>query len=602
MLLGGNVSNTLRGNYSTQNASNLFTMDSFGSAVPLNPALLLGSFPVSSSFGSFTTNDTFASYNIGPEARNHTTQLNFVDDLAVTTGRHLLKFGGGYRAIFLDLRPNSSSIFLSADSVQAFVSAGTAGAVGISTMNNLPAQILAQSLSLYGQDTWKLAPRLTLTYGLRWELAPAPSGRGATILASWTNTNNPSAIALAPQGTPIWSTTYANFAPRIGVAYSLTQQNDFVVRAGFGLFYDTTAGSVGALAGSFPSDTSGPPPGAPTTVTLPVSDFSPYLSPISLQPPFPPFTAGFVNNLEYPRSYQWNVALEKSFAGKQVISAGYVGQAGRDLLRQEGMFQPNPNFSYNFLLTGNTARSNYNALQLQYRRPLLARLQALLNYTWSHSLDNASQDGVVAVSHTVISAASDYSNSDFDARHSFSGGVTFSAPSAAKSGVLSILTRNWSLDTVIVVRTGFPFNAALVYGGPAGAGLSRPNLVPGQPLWVPNPAAGGGKSLNASAFTIPPAGEQGTEPRNDIPGLGLTQVDLSVARKFAITERLGLQFRADAFNAFNHPNFANPLGLVQLGSFYLSSTRMLNQGLGGLNPLFQEGGPRSLQLSLKLTF
>jgi hypothetical protein len=386
------------------------------------------------------------------------------------------------------------------------------------------------------------------------------------------------------------------------VAYSLTQQNDFVVRAGFGLFYDTTAGSVGALAGSFPSNTSGPPPGVPTTVTLPVSDFGPYLSPISLQPPFPPFTAGFVNNLQYPRSYQWNVALEKSFSGKQVFSAGYVGQAGRDLLRQEGLFQPNSSFSDNFLLTGNTARSNYNALQLQYRRPLLARLQALLNYTWSHSLDNASQDGVVAVSHTVISAARDYSNSDFDVRHSFSGGVTFSAPSAAKSGLLSILTRNWSLDTVIVVRTGFPFNAALVYGGPAGAGLSRPNLIPGQPFWVPNPAAGGGKSLNASAFTIPPAGEQGTEPRNDIQGLGLTQVDLSVARKFAISERLGLQFRADAFNAFNHPNFANPLGLVQLGSFYMSSTRMLNQGLGGLNPLFQEGGPRSLQLSLKLTF
>jgi len=597
--LSANVTNTVRGNYSTQTANNVLTMDSFGDAVPIDPSLVLGSLPASSNLASFGTNDTGGFYLLGAEARNHATQLNFVDDLTVATGTHQLKIGGDYRAIFLDQKPNQSAVFLSADSVEAFVSTGT---VGITTMNNSPAKILSQSLSLYGQDTWKPTSRLTLTYGLRWELAPAPSGRGRTLLASWTNTNDPSAIALAPQGTPIWTTTLANFAPRLGLAYSLTPQSDFVIRAGFGLFYDTTAGSVGSLAGSFPSNTSGPPPGVSTTITLPVSDFTPYLSPISLQPPFPPFTTGFVNDLRLPRSYQWNVALEKSFGEKQVLSATYVGQAGRDLLRQEGLFQPSTDFSFNFLLTGNFARSNYHALQVQYRRPLSGRVQALLNYSWSHSLDNASQDGVVAVSHAVISAARDYANSDFNVRHSFSGAVTLALPHAGKSSVLSLLTQNWSLDTVVVVRTGFPFNAVLLFGGPAGAGLSRPDLVSGQPIWTSNPTAPAGKSLNGSAFAIPPSGQQGTEPRNDINGFGLTQVDLSIARKFAITGRLNLQFRADAFNVFNHPNFASPLGLVQLGSFFLSSTRMLNQGLGGLNPLFQEGGPRSLQLSLKLTF
>jgi hypothetical protein len=108
--------------------------------------------------------------------------------------------------------------------------------------------------------------------------------------------------------------------------------------------------------------------------------------------------------------------------------------------------------------------------------------------------------------------------------------------------------------------------------------------------------------LNPSAFSIPPTARQGTEPRNDIPGFGLTEVDLSLGRKFIITERLNLQFRADAFNVFNHPNFANPLGFLEFGPTYLSSTEMLNQALGGLNPLFQQGGPRSLQLSLKLGF
>jgi hypothetical protein len=337
---------------------------------------------------------------------------------------------------------------------------------------------------------------------------------------------------------------------------------------------------------------------------LPVNDFSPYLSSISLQPPFP-FSEGFVNDLQVPRSYQWNVALEKSLGENQVLSATYVGQAGRRLFRQEGFFQPNANFSTNFLLTENTAQSNYHALQLQYRRPLSARIQALLNYTWSHSLDNSSDDSVSAYSHTVISAASDYANSTFDVRHSFSGAIILAFPAAAKAGIVSALTRDWSLDTVIVARTGFPFNLDVLDGnGPASGFFRRPDLVPGQPVWIADAAAGGGKSVNPAAFSTPPSGQQGTEPRNDIYGFGLTQVDLSIARKFIITERLNLQFRTDAFNVLNHPNFANPVGFY-LGPFatpFLSSMQTLNNGLGGLNPLFQEGGPRSLQLSLKLSF
>jgi len=125
-------------------------------------------------------------------------------------------------------------------------------------------------------------------------------------------------------------------------------------------------------------------------------------------------------------------------------------------------------------------------------------------------------------------------------------------------------------------------------------------LVPGQPFWIPNVVAGGGKSLNPAAFSIPTTVRQGTEGRNDIPGFGLTQVDLSLARTFPLTDRVKLQFRTDAFNAFNHPNFTNPPAFVEFGE--LHSLTMLNQSLGGLNPLFQEGGPRSLQLSLRLEF
>ncbi len=472
---------------------------------------------------------------------------------------------------------------------------------------NVPAQVLAQSFSLYGQDTWKVTSRLTLTYGLRWELAPSPSARDNARLAAWENVNNPSQVALAPQGTPVWNTTYGNFAPRIGLAYSLTQKGDFVVRAGWGLFYDVGAGqSSGALATQFPHS-------AFTLAgnqSLPVSDLTPFVPSVSLQPPFG-FVIAYDPNLKVPRSYQWNVALEKSIGGKQVISATYVGQAGRDLLRQEVLFQPNANFSSAFQLTQNTARSNYNALQLQYRRPLSSRLQALLNYTWSHSLDNASDDQIEAVSHTVLSAARDYGSSNFDVRQSFSGAVTYSVPAAAKSGPVSWLTRDWFLDTVIVARSGFPFSGVVLGLSPEGLTYSRPDRVPGKPLYlsasqcasIVGTGCPGGKGLNPAAFAVPSTVRQGTEGRNDIPGLGLVQADLSVSRKFSITERLKLQFRTDAFNVFNHPNFANPFGSVQFFPFFgMTSSQMLNQGLGGLNPLFQEGGPRSLQLSLRLTF
>src|SRR5262249_39134059 len=135
----------------------------------------------------------------------------------------------------------------------------------------------------------------------------------------------------------------------------------------------------------------------------------------------------------------------------------------------------------------------------------------------------------------------------------------------------------------------------------SGSVSTRPDRVPGQPLWISNPAAAGGESLNPSAFVVPSTVRQGTEGRNDIPGFGLTQVDLSLGRKFELSERLNLQFRADAFNVMNHPNFTNPGGFLP-GTFFLQSRSMLNQSLGGLSALFQEGGPRSLQLSLKLNF
>lgn len=592
MTLTNRLANSLRGNYSTQNATVGDVLDSFAGSVPLAPSFFLGSLASKASLIEFQTDDTnFLS--AGNLASDRTRQFNVADDLDWVVGSHQLKFGTDYRALFLDAAPSAQTFFFDVDSVQDYVATGQ-GSLSVTTKKT--SKLLTQTYSLYGQDTWKVTPRLTLTYGLRWELSPAPSGRGTTTLASWENTGNPSAFSLAPSGTSLWKTTYGNVAPRVSVAYALNKSRDFVIRAGWGIFYDLGVGQTATLATQFPNAAALTTP----NVSVPTSDATPFLPTSSLQPPFPA-AFGTSPNLKLPRSYQWNVALEKALPANQVVTATYVGQAGRDLLRDTGYFRPNANFSSSFFLTTNGAFSNYEALQLQYRKLVSSRLQGIVNYTLSHSLDNSSSDVVSGAN--AISAAGDYASSDFDVRQSFSGALHFEMPAVAKSGVGSALTRDWSFDLVGIARSGFPFNGRIFVASPAlGFAFIRPNLVPGQPIWIANPTVAAGKSLDPVAFTRPAAGQQGTEGRNDIPGFGLTQFDLSIARKIPITERLNLQIRADAFNLLNHPNFTNPGALIFSGATQLRATKMLNQGLGGLNPLFQEGGPRSLQLSLRLTF
>jgi carboxypeptidase family protein len=620
MALSSRLFNALRGNYSTQRAGLSQALDSFGGASPPDPSIFFGSLPPGQSSAFFLLLDGTQQYFVGQNANNRTRQLNLVDDLSFTLGAHQLKFGGDYRAIFLDNVRAKNTFTYASLGVKNLIATGEVFIFFPQT--SLPARVLSQSTSLYAQDNWKASRKLVLTYGVRWELSPAPKGLGSTTLASWLNVNNPSDITLAPAGTSLWHTTYGNFAPRVGIAYSLNQAGSIVLRAGAGVFYDLGVGASANLAGNFPNDAVGIYFNQP----IPVPNIGSFLPTISATPPYPADgVAGFNPNLKLPRSYQWNVALEKSF-GSQAISATYVGQAGRDLLRQEALYQPNANFLGGFELTDNSARSNYNALQLQYRRPLSSRVQALLSYGYSHSLDNASNDVIAGLSNTVISSANDYASSDFDVRQSFSGALTVAVPSVRKSRLLTPVTKDWSLDTVVVARTGFPFNPTVSAPSSLGASFIRPDLVPGQPFYlygarcaqVFGPVSKGGNGalqagqacpgemgLNPAAFdaTAPVAeNRQGTLGRNAIPGFGLTQVDFSIGRKFSVTERVNLQFRADAFNLFNHPNFTNPSGYLSGGPSLLLSQETLNNGLGGLNPIFQQGGPRSLQLSLRLAF
>jgi hypothetical protein len=601
------ISNSFRANYSIQYAYDLYNSDSIGGAVPINPTLFSPPPLSSQDVAGFIQISPYGFLEVGRAPDSHENQVSLVDDISLSRGPHRIKLGVDWRRlkyVYGSLGPELAEF---SSSAQRFTSTGALDFLEVVTIAG--SKMLFNNLSIFGQDAWQIGSRLTLTYGLRWELDPAPSGVHGAKFASWQNVDNPNALSLAPFGTPIWQTTYGDFAPRVGAAYRITPQGDFVVRGGWGMFYDLGTGTVANLVNQFPNLALnlvfGP-------VQLPLKNVASYIPAISLNPSTFNVLSGFSPNTRLPLSYQWNVALEKSFGDKQVASITYVGQAGRRLLRREDLLPPSTNSTFApgtlFILTENGDSSNYQALQAQYRRSLSRGLQALVNYTWSHSIDTGSDDSLDLNSHLVVPAASDRGSSSFDIRHSLSAALTYDLPYFSKGPVLSAMTRNWSLNTVVDTRTGFPFDVETTSGSITGINQpTRADLVPGQPIWLSGPYPGG-KKLNFNAFSIPAQPRQGTLGRNSIAGFGLTQVDLSVARRFNFTERVGLQFRSDFFNVFNHPNFANPNNSLDSGpSSFGLATQMLNAGLTsgnglGLSPLYQIGGPRSVQFSMKIQF
>lgn len=589
---------SIRGNYSVQTGSIHTVLDSFmGATPPPANALLPAPLSVADSIGRFSSPET-SGFGLGSVAENRQRQFNLVGDAGIEVGTHQLKFGLDYRQLLLKREPALADIQYSITSLQNFAATGVADR--ISTFALRPGKLGFHAVSLFGQDTWRVGQRLAVTYGVRWEFDPAPRGEDGTILAAWTNVDDPATTALAPAGAPLWKSRFGNFAPRLGVAYRLTAKGDLVVRGGWGLFYDLGTGAVGNLLLAFPNTTSL----LRTALALPVVDASTIVPPLpSLQPPFPNLTEGFSPTLKLPRSYQWNVTVERALSAEQSLSIAYVGQDGSNLLRRTVAIRPNPSFSNFFILTANGDSSNYHAMQVQFRRRLSKGLQALANYTWSHSTDTNSEDTLNLSASSVITS-SNRGSSNFDVRHSFSAAFSYELPRIAKEGLLAKLTHDWSLDTILLIRSGFPFHvtaSGVVIPGVTGG--IRPDIVPGQPVWLRDEAAPGGKRLNPAAFAIPPQARQGTLGRNSIGGFGLVQTDFSIARRFPIWERLNLQFRADFFNIFNHPNFADPAPRLVGGSLVDGqATQMLNRGIGGLSPIYQVGGPRSVQLSLRLTF
>lgn len=268
---------------------------------------------------------------------------------------------------------------------------------------------------------------------------------------------------------------------------------------------------------------------------------------------------------------------------------------------------PNPNFT-RIDAVGNDATSDYNSLQTQYQRRLTPGLQALVSYTFAKSLDVVSEESFqnFQAPQARLNPNQDRGPSSFDVRHAFNAAVSYSIPSPFASGFGHAIFSGFGVDAIVRGRSATPVNV-LTGRDPFGLGfttVARPDLVSGAPLYINDSALPGGRRFNPAAFdgaTPLAAGRQGTLGRNVLRGFPAKQLDMSLRRQFKLTERTNIQFRADAFNLFNHPNFANPTGILTSATFG-RSTQMLGTALGGLSPLYQIGGPRSIQLALKFQF
>jgi hypothetical protein len=563
----------------------------------------------------------------GKSLGNNQEQMNLVSTLTFVTGRHEMKGGVDWRRLtpLTDFRERSISY-----NFGSVTQALQTGQAAVTVQALAPTNTFAfDNLSLFLQDTWRVSRRLTLTFGARYELNPPPSGD--RLPYTFTDVNNLLTADLAPAGTPLWNTDTANLAPRLDAAYVLSERQDLVLRGGIGLFYDVGTGMALRGYSSYPFNSLKNLPAQPfpaSAEALAAAPFDTTTRPIA--------STFYVTDpdLQLPSTVQWNASVERRLGTNQSLTVSYVGARGRDLLRTEQLRnRPAPtevalgippvtfinpavvSATTSVFVTRNAGESRYDALQMQFQRRMSGGLQAMASYTLAKSTDTISNEVTAGLASAGLPSVSDTLESergpsDFDVRHVLAGGVTWNLPSPG-AGLARRLLGDWGLDVIGRWRSATPLSVITQAVDPINfSGTNRRvDLVPGASPWIDDAAAPGGRRLNFDAFRVPAFGTQGTIARNSLRWLSAYQLDISV-RKAVPVGPTRAQLRIDVFNVTNTPNFAEPGASLPAANSPLFgvSTRMLNRALGpggtsgGLNSQYQIGGPRSVQVSLRVAF
>ncbi len=511
--------------------------------------------------------------------------------------------------------------------------------------------------AVYVQDDMKLTPHLTFTVGLRYELPSVLSekrdkgtnfipGVGPVLLGTNQVLGiNPaltgsSALTLTPGPLSISNAgvtpDYTDIGPVLGVAYTLPD-NKTVFRAGFRIGYDDLFNNIPI------NQTSNAPFSLTTTQTAGVTQPSTYSWNLAFNQNVPLVTTtpggtkvGLVSfnaeavNPKQAYAENYNVTVQREIVKGATLEVSYIGTSGHRLGLEIDQNQPEvivqnaalrgsqapnvqvfpyPNWSN--VTTGIfSGKSNYNGLVVSGKIHLTQHLTMNTSYTWSHSIDDTSSflgttfDSAEPAS-SVAPLILQRGNSGFDQRHRFINAFAYDLPFGRNGLVAKGVNKavdeaigGWTLSGITNLNTGQPFtvltNTNLDYSG-FNQFLDRPNYIcPGA---LPIDESNRLNAFSASCFTPSAAGQIGTTPRNAFYGPGLVDFDASLSKRFRITERVAFAFRVDAFNLFNHTNFAMLTGnrILSNGTFGQLST---TPGLAGGN----NGGPRVLQLTGRITF
>jgi len=580
--------------YATSHAATLGVIDSFGGATPLNIATQAGlDSPNTSQLNFVLQVPGVGSASLSPaNARNIGRQWNIVDIFSFSRGHHQLKLGVDYARIYSLASPTTPYVTAAFLNTKALLNDTTSV---LTVYQRLSSQPVFHETSTFIQDEWRATPNINLSLGVRWEINPPPTGAdGRDAFTLQGNVSDPRSLAVAPAGTPLWKTTWYNFAPRLGLAWTAypSQSWPTVVRTGGGVFFDTdnsVAGTgfsgLGFLAQKSYS-------GSPLPITSAQQSFTPSVA--------PPYGAGavyaFPQHLQLPYTFQWNISVQQGMGAHQSLTISYVGANGRRQIQQKQLSigNVNPNFSTIAYYTGGVS-SNYQALQVQFQRSISKGVQALASYTWSHSIDFGSNNAA---------APQTRGNSDFDVRNNFQGGLSWDLPQTQLNKILEALLNQWSIDGRVTTRTAFPvaLNGNYLTDPVTGAQYyGNLNLVPNQPLYLYGSQYPGRKLINKAAFALPPNSGIGNAPRNFVRGFGLVQVNVAARREFKLRDQVTLQFRAETFNLLNHPNFGYVDSLYGDATFG-QAMKMLNSSLATVASQYQQGGSRSMQFALKLLF
>ncbi|MCA1591776.1 MAG: TonB-dependent receptor [Acidobacteria bacterium] len=568
-----------------------------------------------------------------------------VDNVTWTNGAHTYKFGGEYR------RPLVNSVNdtfkrgqINFTSLANFLAGSPSPGSTVILRGGTRRDTFSHNVGLFAQDDWKVNQRLTLNLGLRYEYA------GVFADAHKQISNFVPGVGLVQVGNPALPRLYNrdrnNFAPRLGFAYDLTGKSKTILRAAYGIYYDAPSQDF-FLAHSFQNGGPGsvgnnflPAIGTfnvtfPSTATVPFGSGVPIFPGTTAPPtPFPIFAVDLNQRTPYVQSY--NVNLQHSLSDATVLQVSYVGSQGRKLYRVRDINQARPGAGsaqsrrpfnaqfpqYSFINYFETsANSNYNALQTYLRQRMSSGLTLFVSYTWSKSIDDAS-NGIYGGTRGVSLPQDSYNTraeralSSFDVRHRLTANFVYDLKFLPHrlDGLPKRLTEGWQLSGILTSASGIPITPFISTDVSLTGELNdRPNVIGdiyagGHTVsaWV-NPCVLSAAGVRLSscrpgdtpAWQIPAVGTFGNAGRNIVIGPRFNVFDFSVNKSTRINERVSLQFRSEFFNIFNHPNFALPNVQVNASSFgAIGNTPDVDAG----NPRLGDGGPRVIQFGLKLLF